>query len=688
MKTAQRTGAMVATFLRAAVIGAAGGLASIAFRAATDELQNLIVHSRNILDGARELAVWQLLAIPACGALFAALVTRYLVRGGAGTGLSDVMEAVSLRSGPLGFRSAITRALASLGIIATGGSVGREGPIISISAAASSSLTRILRAPARDRGVLLGCGVAAGFAAAYNAPIAGALFALEVVLGNFAMQLFAPVVVASVTASLVTRRLAGATTIYEVTGEPFQLESLLEVVPYLFLGVLAGFVAVGFQRLLTVGEELFEKMPGPRISKTVLGGLIIGGIAIWFPEVWGNGYEALKELIDGEGRFENFADVPWTQFAALLFILMVVKAIGTAVTVGSGGAGGVFTPSLLVGAGLGGGFGVVVHEIAPHATGPHGGYALVGMGCLVAGTTRAPIMAIMVIFELTLDYDIVLPLMLGCITASVIARAIHAPSIYTEKLMKRGVVQPSGLEETVLVTTRVADVMRTQPLTWVNQTLTYAEVVPLVTATRANVIHVCDDDRHLLGTIRVHDLIDLATMGDLGAGIIAADLMMEVDAVTGDETLASVVELYHENDVGELPVVEGDSMRLIGVVTRRDVMAALHREVLRRQNLRAKFVHREEAERSADYVELPRGVELARISALPSQHARTLGECQIRVNHGVTVVSVVRRDADGQEMRVLPDGDFVIRPGDQLIVIGSDEDLAAWRKTLDESDAS
>ena len=679
MSRRQTPGQLALGFVRAALIGVCGGLASLAFRGATTWVQEAVGIGRDMLQGARELPAWQLILTPTLGALAAGLISIWVVRGASGSGFSHVMEAVSTRSAPIQLRSAVKRAAASLGIIATGGSVGREGPIIALSSAAAASLSRLMRAPERDRGLLLGCGVAAGFAAAYNAPIAGALFALEVVLGNFAIELLAPVVVASCTATLFTWQVRSEP-IYRISQTEFQLASLLEIVPYLGLGVIAGIVAVGFQHLLTRSSRWFGLIPGPQLAKTVFGGALIGVVAIWFPEVWGNGYESVVEILQHTGPRFGLDDVEsWAPLAAMLLVLGLVKGVGTAITVGSGGSGGVFTPTLFVGAGLGGAYGVVVHHFAPHATGTYGGYALVGMGCLCAGTTRAPIMAILVIYEMTRKYEIVVPLMLGCITASLVAQFLYPESIYTEKLRARGVKQPVGLEETVLVTTRVADVMRSDPITWVDRSMTYGEIIPLATASRASVVYVCGPAKALMGAIHIHDLIELAAMQDLGPGIIAADLMTAATAVVSAERLSDVFVLFEHSDFDELPVVD-EKGTLVGVVTRRDVMAALHMEVLKRQNLRAKFVHKDDDSRGTDYVELPRGVELARVPVHPDHVGRTLGSCQVRVRNELTVVSVIRRGEEGRELRILADGKFRMEKGDQLIVLGTEAAIAKWRE--------
>jgi CIC family chloride channel protein len=681
MKASQRTRELVEGFLRANVAGVCGGCVALVFNSALGWIGEALGVGRSgapdALSVLREAPWWLRLALPAAGMLTAALLLRAFAGAAHGGGFADVMESVSIKRGPLPFSCTLVRAVAALAIVASGNSVGREGLIIVLSAAAASALTGVLRTPVRERGLMLGCGVAAGFAAAYNAPIAGAIFALEIVIGNFAMELFAPVVVASVTATLFTRHVALLRDpVYH--GLPtIELVSLVEIVPYLLLGVLAGFAAVGFQVALRRTAQFVRSLPAPREVTMAAGGLAVGALAVVYPEVWGNGYSAVSDMLHKSGDFADMSVFP--EFAVLMITLMVVKSVATSITVGSGGSGGVFTPTLFLGAALGGAFGVLTHHLLPSVTGEYGGYALVGMGALVAGTTRAPIMAVMVMFEMTLDYDIVLPLMLGCITASLVARTLHPHSIYTEELADRGTKTPLGLEETVLVTTRAEDVMRQTP-TWVSRKTTYGEIVPLVTASRASAVNVCGDDMRFLGVIRVHDVIDLLAMGDIGPGIVAADLMSPVEPVTRDEPLSSVFEAFDLNDLDEMPIVDGlATRRLVGTVTRRDVMAALHMEVLKRQNLRAKFVRREEEQAQTDYVELPKGVELARVPAHPADVGRTFGEAGIRTTHRLTVLSVVRHDESGREIRVLPDGATHVVKGDELIVIAARDDIARWR---------
>ena len=679
MKAGQRTRELTEGFFRAAVVGIAGGFCCLIFKALVDWVQVEIGFGVNVVEGARRMPVGWLLALPALGMLAAALVARFLVVRGPGAGFADIMEAVSVKRGAVSFRSSVTRSLGSLCAIATGGSVGREGPIISLATASASALTRLFRVPPRERALLLGCGVAAGFASAYHAPIAGAIFALEVVLGNFAMELFAPVVVASVASMLVTRSFApdGNEPVYKVAA--FNLRSPWEMIPYLGLGVLSGFAAVGFQVATRRAEKAFASVRLPRWAVMTLAGLALGAVAIPFPEVCGNGFAAVSEILQQTNP--RLVGASWQEVAVLLLALGLVKTIGTAITVGAGASGGVFTPSLFVGAALGAGVGVVATRFAPHVTGDYGGYALVGMGCLVAGTTRAPIMAVMVLFELTRSDGIILPLLLGCITASLVARAIHRYSVYEEDLSARGRSMQQGIEESVLATTRVEDVMRTNP-TWVARSATYAEVIPLITASRANAVYVCGDEQKYLGVIRIYDVIQLASMGDLGPGIIAMDLATTIEPVSTDQPLSAVFDSMEAQEADELPVVDPATQRLLATVARRDVMAALHVEVLQKHNLRAKFVRHDAAGKHTDYVALPEGVELARVPARPDHFGKTLGEAAIRATWKLTVLFVVRPDGDGGEMRILPEAAMTLLAGDELIVLAEGDDVRRWRAEI------
>ncbi len=331
----------------AAAAGLLGGFGAIVFRFLVAKLTGILMGSEDIVRGAEMLPLWARVVLPAAGGLVGGLVARFFFGERALSGISHMIEVVSLGRRTVRLRPSLARGVSSIAVIASGGSEGREGPIIQIGAACASALARTWKvSPERIR-ILTACGMAAGVAGAYNTPIAATLFVLEVVVGSFAMTLFGPAVVAAVVSTLVVRSVLGDEPVYKVA--PFRVESVVEFLPFMAIGALGGFASAGFVRAVTLGKRLFAASKLPVWATMTLGGTIVGAIAIGMPEVFGNGFEATDRILHGN--------------PTLLFLLLlcVAKTVATASTIGSGGVGGVFTPSLLVGATIGGAVAKVVH---------------------------------------------------------------------------------------------------------------------------------------------------------------------------------------------------------------------------------------------------------------------------------------------------------------------------------------
>jgi CIC family chloride channel protein len=438
--------------LVALVIGVLAGLCAVGFR--------LFIRGMNwvawregsyTLDYLAGLPFWWKLAAPTVGGFVVGLIVYYFAREAKGHGVPEVMEAVALRSGRMRPRVVVAKLLASGISIGSGGSVGREGPIVQIGAAIGSTLGQWLRIDTRRLRTLVGCGAAAGIAATFNAPVAGALFAVEVILGDFGVAQFSPIVISSVAATVVGHRFFGDIPAFEVPA--YRLVHASELFAYAGLGIAAGLVAVVFVRMLYALEDGFERVRQYPPLVTAFGGLLIGIIGLWAPQIFGVGYEAIGEALTGS--------LAW-QFMILLILL---KIAGVGITIGSGGSGGVFAPSLFIGAMLGGAVGTLIDIAWPTATGGTGAYALVGMGAVVGAATHAPITAILIIFELTGDYDIILPLMICCIIATLLATRIQKPSIYTMKLLRRGVDVHRGRAVNVLDNVSVRELVRPNMVT-------------------------------------------------------------------------------------------------------------------------------------------------------------------------------------------------------------------------------
>jgi chloride channel protein, CIC family len=410
----------------AALFGVAVGSAAfaVAFRSAIGEVFEHGYGARDVLSAFRSLPWYARVLVPAIGGGLAGLLGAVVAKLRGGPGVGEVMEAVALGKRRISLRLTALKAFGSWLAIISGGSVGREGPLIQFGGGLGSALGRLFRLRERQIRGLIAAGAAAGFAAAYNTPIAAVLFVVEVVSGVIALDIVLPAIIATPIATALTRLAIGGGPIYGQRS--FSMSSNAELAVYAGLGLLAGGAGPLFMLLLSRGESLFNRI-SVKPARAALGGALVGSVAIFLPEVTGNGYEAIN-LILGEQLS-----------IGLVLLLLFAKALVTMASVSSGSPGGVFTPSLFLGAALGGALGHVVLRLSPLSSpGAIAAYSLVGMAAMIAATTHAPIMATVLVFELSGDYAIVLPLLTACAIATVVSRWLHRESIYTEELRKRG----------------------------------------------------------------------------------------------------------------------------------------------------------------------------------------------------------------------------------------------------------
>ncbi len=601
----------------------------------------------------QSLPWWRRLIAPALGGLVVGPLVYYLAREAKGHGVPEVMEAVALRGGVIRPRVVAVKTLASSLTIASGGSVGREGPIVQIGSALGSSLGQLLRMPARELRTLVGCGASAGIAATFNAPIAGALFAVEVILGDFAVAQLSPIVISSVVATVVSRFFLGNEPAFAVPS--YELVSPFELMPYMVVGVIAGLVALVFMAVLYKAEDGFERLRMPEPLKAAVGGLIVGAIGIQLPHVFGVGYGTISAALAG-------ALPLW-----ILGLLLVAKIIATSVTVGSGGSGGVFAPSLFLGAMTGGFCGTLIHLWFPESTASSGAYALVTMGAVVSATTHAPITAIIMIFEMTQSISIIPPLMAACVISTIVSSYLKRDSIYTMKLMRRGTDLLAGKDPNVLKTLFVRDVIDREP-ELLPASATFTEVLDLVVSSRHSAFFVVNDAADLLGAISVSELRRLILEQDtLRHVVVAADLIEHGrPTVTENDDLDTVMQLFSRTDASELPVVgEGASRHVMGAVHEQDVLEAYDREMLRR-DLAGGVTSRVGLAGRGHSVDLGGGFVLTQVEAPAHYFDRSLRELDLRARTGVHVVLL--RGIRG-EVRV-PSADDRVRAGDVLVIAG------------------
>lgn len=545
----------------AVAVGLAGSLGVVAFYRCIDLAFTVFYRWTGGVLGRGVLAIYRPL-ITAAGITAAWALVRSLRGRSGGENVAAVQLAIARRNGEIPTHPAAVRILASAVTLGAGGSAGSEGPVAVLGSAVGSFLGRAFRFGPERVKVLVGAGAAAGISASFNAPLAGAFFALEEVLGSLAVAAFPPVVVAAVLAAVVSRAFLGNHPAFPIPAQ-YGFTLWREVILfYPLLGVLAGFVAVLYIRTFFGVEAVAGRLKIPGWAKAAAGGLIVGLL------VWSSG-----GILVGYGhlavRVQVFGRMAWTTLA----LLALGKIVATSLTLGSGGTGGVFTPSLYIGAATGGAFGVLLSTLFP-ALGLHPeAYALVGMGAMVGAATNAPITAILIVFEMTNDYAIVLPLMMATVIATVVARHVEPDSLYSGWLRRRGEHLEHGADRDVLAAVHVGDVYECGAPT-IADTATVEHLVDQLGRADRTEYPVVDEDGLLVGVVTVAELARTAREAHaLGGVLLAADLAGPTETVTPADTLLEAVRRMGVRGVGALPVVD-DEGRMLGMLSQREVLAA------------------------------------------------------------------------------------------------------------------
>ncbi len=543
----------------AAFIGLGTGFAAIGFKTLIGLFHTGFFTGTESVLGSF-LGKYYVILVPALGGLLVGPIVYFLAREAKGHGVPEVMYAVAENDGILRPRVVLIKALASAITIGSGGSAGREGPIVQISSAIGSTVGQILRVSPDILKTLVACGAAGGISATFNAPIGGVLFAQEIILGRFTTNNFILIVISSVISAIVSRVYWGDNPSFMV--QPYELVSPEELIFYVVLGILAGIFAVIYNKTLYASEDLFEKIKIiPEYVKPVIGGLMVGFIGLHYPQVFGVGYENVELVLRNE--------LPWV----LVFILLFAKLIATSLTIGSGGSGGVFAPSLFMGSMLGGSFGYLVDKVFPTITAAPGAYALVGMAGVFAGISQAPITGIIIIFEMTGDYKVVLPLMLVCVISSLVSKGLCPESIYTMKLARRGVNVRKGQNVDLMGIMPVESVMTVDVETLdINMSLKAAKEQMLQRSFTG--FPVMEGEQ--LAALVTYEQVWRAIKNDGDETRLLKDIVNNhLICVFPQDTIGKVMEKMAEGDVGRLPVVDpADHNKLMGIISRSDIIEA------------------------------------------------------------------------------------------------------------------
>ena len=616
--------------------------------------------------------------IPAIGGLIVGPLIYFFAREAKGHGVPEVMAAVALNGGRIRPVVAVVKSLASSITIGSGGSVGREGPIVQIGSALGSTLGQKMGLSDDRIRNLVACGAAGGIAATFNAPIAGVVFALEIILGEFSVRYFSSVVVSAVTASVIGRAVFGNAPAFNIPFE-YGIRSLWEFAFYPILGIAAALVGVAFVRMLYWSEDVFEKWKAvPEWLQPMIGGILLGGIALAYPIITGISWERMPQIYNvGYNVIESALASQLT--LGVVLTLLVLKMVATSLTLGSGGSGGVFAPGLFMGAMFGVAFEITVSKIFPGVAAPAGAYALVGMAAVFAATAHAPLTAVLILFELTGDYQIMLPLMLTVVIATIVSQKIlKGESIYTLKLTRRGIHLQKGKDVDVLQGVLVGEVM-TRELNTITKDMNLKELTEVLNRTRRHGLAVLDSQGKLWGMVTVSDLERSINKGmPLSTTIVEsiATPREKLWVTYPDENIGEALNKMSSHGFGRLPVVARDDPKhLVGLIQRRGIVKAYNLGLTKR----AEIQHRTKRMqmRNIDGTEF---IDLV-LNDESSAVGKSVGELAEKLPNECILISIRR---NGKVL--IPHGQTELQSGDQITAFIQSKDTEKLYQCLHSSE--
>ena len=642
--------------LLAVLVGFVAGLASIIFKIMINLFQDLFWKASSIISAVSSQGWFLTILIPAAGGLLIGPLIYYGAKEAKGHGVPEIMEALIFRGGRIRTRVVAIKALASAMCIGSGGSVGREGPIVQISSSLASSIGRLFRIKERGMRTLVAAGAAAGIGGTFNAPIAGALFAAEILLGEFGVFSFSPIIIASVISTLTSRFISEDISAFTVPD--YSLISVWEIGPYILLGIVGGLVAIMFIKAIYFFEDKFDRIPLHPLLKPILGGILIGTIGLGLPHIFGVGYDSIDACLQNQLGL-------WLALA-----LVFAKILSTSLTLGSGGSGGIFAPSLFLGAMTGNFIGSTFHHYFPSSISSPGAFSLVGMGAVVAAATHAPITAIIIIFELTGDYKIILPLMLSSIIASFMTVGIHKESIYTMKLKRRGILFKEGRELNILRSLFVKNFISQDYHAFLN-TENIGKIIDQAISGKYHSFQIIDSDKNYVGCFSLNLLKTSVLQKDLLESIIIAqDLAVPDIEIDYFANLEQAMEIFGREDVAEISVLK--NKKIIGVVKRKDVIEAYNHEISMKEAAsglvqKLKFTHLTKT------TDIGKGYQITEIDAPASFWDKSLKKLNLKALHRIDILMIKRKSP--LQTITLPSADEIIKKEDTLILVGHEDNI-------------
>lgn len=668
--------------LIASLVGVVVGFLSVSLKELIETILHHLFGSKGeiILGRLPHIPYYYILLIPTLGGLAVGILKNLVFRVFALGGVEQVMAALS-RNGTLSVKETIETFLASIITLATGGSAGKEGPMVHIGGGIGSILGRFFGLPQVYVKALVGAGAAAGIGAAFNAPIAGAFFALEILIGDFSLNIFCMVMLASIAGTSVSRFLLSDQPTF--VPPPATTHGTIDIVFYIILGISAAFVTIMFIKSMFLSRKFFSALNIPPLLKPALGGLMVGLMALIVPNILGVGIGTINTFLD----FENSVGVSffgisphdfpyyyhWLILAAV-FIVLIFKSTATAITLGSGGTGGTIVPSLFLGAVLGALVGQLATILFPAANISIGAFVLIGMSSIIAGTTQAPIMSIVLFFEITRSYQIIIPVAIVTILASQIAKFYLGGSLYNLDLREHGIHLYEGMEKTIMSTFQVSDIMRRDLLT-IPENMPLSSILDLFMNRHFMTAVVLNREGEIVGKVYLDDVKEMVRTPELYNILIASEVMEEEPfSLPQNASLSEAFEVMGRGRIDMVPVTASRESRIpIGFITRKDIIRVYQKEILRKNVAGIKIlspvdqVDLDEHSQIRQSIDFSHDYAIKTVTVPRSMVGKSLAQVDLRRKFGVTVLALMDHEAG---THIIPRADYLLGKSDLIVIAG------------------
>ncbi len=649
----------------ASLIGILAGLGAYVLKISIKLVHKLFWgNTESFLNVKEHFSFLYIIIVPAIGGLIVGIIMKYLGKEVKGHGMASVIESIFFKGGFIRKRVGALKIITAAFTIGTGGSVGKEDPVIQIGSSIGSFIGQIFHMSEKKLRTLVACGAAAGLAAAFNAPMAGAMFSVEIILGDFGISGFMPIIVASV---------MGVTTSHFIEGDfsefilpHYQFNNPVELVNYFILGIFAGILGVLFIKTLYATEKWWQNLKTPEFLKPAIGGLIVGLSGFLVPNIFGQGFDSIGLSLNDKIGLE------------LLLIIILLKIFATSVTIGSGGVGGVFVPSMYIGAMAGLLTGKLSHLFFPNIVVYPGVYAIAGMGAGIAAATHAPITAILLIFELTKDYNIILPLMFATIISSTISSSIFDYSIYTLGLKLKGIILKDGHDVNLLSSINVEAIISKDYIKIYKGT-SLTKIMDMVFKKGGQFFHVVDQDGRYIGSFSLNQLKDiLLEQETLSSLIVAEDIAYPLKTVSENDNLEKVMDIFGSTEEDELPVIDKDG-KIKGIVLRRNLIKVYNNEIKKRE-VTNRILSKLKFTPETGKIEIDKGYVITELPVPPHFIGKTIAELQLRKKYGIEVLLIKKKPPE--ENIPFPSANYRFVEDDSFIASGKKSSIENLEKII------